>query len=70
MVELDGLLSFFSQTRGRLTIGELGHCPRAQVSRGTHEMSMVPFIGFFGCDLSVGEDTGAHDPLLPGGPMR
>ncbi|CAI9548762.1 unnamed protein product, partial [Staurois parvus] len=23
---------------------------------------------FFGCDLSVGEDTGDHDPLLPGGP--
>ncbi|CAI9576087.1 unnamed protein product [Staurois parvus] len=32
-------------------------------------MPLVPFIDFFGCGLSVGEDTGAHDPLLPGGPM-
>ncbi|CAI9537116.1 unnamed protein product [Staurois parvus] len=32
-------------------------------------MPLVPFIGFFGCGLSVGEDTGPHDPLLPGGPM-
>ncbi|CAI9536101.1 unnamed protein product [Staurois parvus] len=29
------------------------------VSRGPHEMPLIPFIGFFGCDLSVGEDTGA-----------
>ncbi|CAI9593661.1 unnamed protein product [Staurois parvus] len=48
-------LSFFSQTRGGLTIWKLGHCPRARVSRGPHEMSLVPFIGFFG----LGKDTGA-----------
>ncbi|CAI9593927.1 unnamed protein product [Staurois parvus] len=29
------------------------------VSRGPHEMPLVPFIGFFGCALSVGKDTGA-----------
>ncbi|CAI9589091.1 unnamed protein product [Staurois parvus] len=28
-------------------------------------MPLVPFIGFF---LSVGKDTGPHDPLLPRGP--
>ncbi|CAI9575089.1 unnamed protein product [Staurois parvus] len=27
------------------------------VSRGPHEMSPVPFIGFFGCGLSLGERT-------------
>ncbi|CAI9573116.1 unnamed protein product [Staurois parvus] len=26
-------------------------------------MPLVPFIGFFGCGLSVGEDTGA--PFFP-----
>ncbi|CAI9618979.1 unnamed protein product [Staurois parvus] len=46
------------------------------VSRGPHEMSLVPFIGFFGCGLSVARTQGPHDPLLPlgpgsvGGPMR
>ncbi|CAI9581767.1 unnamed protein product [Staurois parvus] len=33
-------------------------------------MPLVPFIGFFGCVLSVGKDTGAHDPQLAGGPMN
>ncbi|CAI9614730.1 unnamed protein product, partial [Staurois parvus] len=26
---------------------------------GPHEMPLVPFMGLFGCVLSVGEDTGA-----------
>ncbi|CAI9551868.1 unnamed protein product, partial [Staurois parvus] len=29
-------------------------------------MPLVPFSKAF---LSLGKDTGAHDPLLPGGPM-
>ncbi|CAI9600795.1 unnamed protein product [Staurois parvus] len=28
-------------------------------SWGLHEMSLVPFIGFFECGLSVDEDIGA-----------
>ncbi|CAI9539054.1 unnamed protein product, partial [Staurois parvus] len=32
------------------------YCP---MSWGPHEMPLVPFIGFFGCGLSVGVDTGA-----------
>ncbi|CAI9533685.1 unnamed protein product, partial [Staurois parvus] len=30
-------------TRGRLTIWKLWHCPRPGVSRGPHEMPLVPF---------------------------
>ncbi|CAI9598460.1 unnamed protein product, partial [Staurois parvus] len=29
--------------RGGLTIWKLGHCPRARVSRGPHEMPLVPY---------------------------
>ncbi|CAI9577220.1 unnamed protein product, partial [Staurois parvus] len=29
------------------------------VSRGPHEMPLLPFRGCFGCGLSVGKDTGA-----------
>ncbi|CAI9594864.1 unnamed protein product [Staurois parvus] len=31
-------------------------------------MPLVPFIGFFGCGLSVGEDTGAPCSLIAQGP--
>ncbi|CAI9556513.1 unnamed protein product [Staurois parvus] len=31
------------QTRCGLTIWKLRHCPRARVSRGPHEMPLVPF---------------------------
>ncbi|CAI9539793.1 unnamed protein product [Staurois parvus] len=32
-------------------------------------MSLVIFIGLFGCGLSGGRTQGPHEPLLPGGPM-
>ncbi|CAI9610456.1 unnamed protein product [Staurois parvus] len=34
---------FMSRSRGGLTIWKVGHCPRPGVSRGPHEMPVVPF---------------------------
>ncbi|CAI9604586.1 unnamed protein product [Staurois parvus] len=31
------------RSRGGLTIWKLGRCPRTRVSRGPHEMPLVPF---------------------------
>ncbi|CAI9607538.1 unnamed protein product [Staurois parvus] len=42
--------------RGGLTIWKLGHCLRARVSRGPHEMPLLPFSWAF---LSLSKDTGA-----------
>ncbi|CAI9534761.1 unnamed protein product [Staurois parvus] len=36
----------------------MGTARGPRVSRGPHE-PLVPFIGFFGCGMSVGENTGA-----------
>ncbi|CAI9585648.1 unnamed protein product [Staurois parvus] len=35
--------TWYRSIRGGLTIWKLGHCLRAEVSRGPHEMPLVPF---------------------------
>ncbi|CAI9602459.1 unnamed protein product [Staurois parvus] len=45
----NGLITYWRQSLQLLICRE----------RGPYEIPLVPFIGFFGCDLSVGKDTGA-----------
>ncbi|CAI9533501.1 unnamed protein product [Staurois parvus] len=51
--------------RGGLTIRALGHCRGPGVSRGPHEMPLVPFIGFFWCGQG---HRGPMIPYCPGAP--